>query len=140
MCDVTREFRGKPWLLQETAAGSSRGLVEVGEVATVSPDFLQSLLSLDPLHHGASLLTSTILNKRETWWVRSFGTKNGTTKQGLPQKLGLSLCTVTNAHQLFCLMRIYPLFFLFSFHFCQNQTCCLSCVCCTCDSCEGEGN
>lgn len=83
-------------------------------MATLSHDFLQSLLSLEPLHHGASVLTSTVLNKRYIRWARSFGT-NRTTKQGLPRS---SLCTVTNAHhhclELFCLMRNYLLFFLFS--------------------------
>lgn len=81
----------------------------------MSHDFLQSLLSLDPLHHGASVLTSTILNKKETWWVRSFGTKTEQPNKDCRKTLGLSLCTVTNAHQLFCLMRIYPLFFCFLF-------------------------
>lgn len=52
-----------------SALARSRGwvvlrMVKVGEMATVSHDFLQSLLSLEPLHHGASVLTSTILNKR----------------------------------------------------------------------------
>lgn len=108
-----------------SALARSRGwvvlrMVKAGEMATVSHDFLQSLLSLEPLHHGASVLTSTILNKRLIWWARSFGT-NGTTKQGSPAKSGLSLCTVTNAHhhcfELFCLMRNY-LFFFFFFFFC----------------------
>lgn len=45
--------------------------------------------------------------------------KNGTTKQGLPQKWGLSLCTVTNAHRHppeLCLMRNYLVFLGFFYY------------------------
>lgn len=77
-------------------------------MTTVSHDFLQSLLSLEPLHHGASVLTSTIAKKRNK--------RNNQTR--IAVKLGLSLCTVTNAHhhcfELVCPLRNYLFFFLFS--------------------------
>lgn len=111
-------------------------------MATVSHDFLQSLLSLEPLHHGALVLTPTTFEQEmnpvgEKLWNK----RNNKTR--IAAKLGLSLCTVTNAHhhcyKLFCLMRNYLSFFVPLFLiFCQNQTCCLSCVCCTCDSWESE--
>ena len=117
-------------------------MVKLGEMATVSHDFLQSLLSLEPLHHGALVLTPTTFEQEmnpvgEKLWNK----RNNKTR--IAAKLGLSLCTVTNAHhhcyKLFCLMRNYLSFFVPLFLiFCQNQTCCLSCVCCTCDSWESE--
>lgn len=47
-------------------------MIKMGEVATVSHGFVQSLRSLEPLHHGDSALMSTVLKK--SWWARSFGT------------------------------------------------------------------
>lgn len=95
------------------------------QVAVPSHDFLQSPLSLELLHHGASALTCTVWKQRWFW--------NSQTR--IAAQLGLSLCTVTNAHR-----HCFGLFLSYEeylFIFCQNQTCCLSHVCCTCVTLEG---
>lgn len=140
MCLSRQRIRGKTSPVARSCGwGVVSQTVEVGEMATVSHDFLQSLLSLEPFASwGFGVNIHHFEQEINLVGARSFGT-NRTTKQRLPQKLGLSLCTVTNAHhhclELFCLMRNYLLFFGGGcFLFCQNQTCCLSCVCCTCGS------
>lgn len=95
-------------------------MVKLGEMATVSHDFLQSLLSLEPLHHGASVLTSTTFEQEMNLVGEKLWNKRNN-KTRIAAKLGLSLCTVTNAHhhcyRLFCLMRNYLSFLFFCFYF-----------------------
>lgn len=132
------------------AARSFRRVVlraaKVRQAAAVSRDFSFFLLFFN---NRSCLWNHYIVGLRfqhPRFWTRDkpggggkLWNKNGTTKQGLPQKWGLSLCTVTNAHRHppeLCLMRNYLVFLVFFFIimiFCQNQTCCLSRVRCTCD-------
>lgn len=74
-------------------------------------------------------------------WLRSFGT-NGNNQTRIAAQLGLSLCTVTNAHhrfELFCLMR-NNLFFSVVFIFLSKPNMLLiSCMLYVCDS-WGRGN
>lgn len=109
------------------AARSFRRVVlraaKVRQAAAVSRDFSFFLLFFN---NRSCLWNHYIVGLRfqhPRFWTRDkpggggkLWNKNGTTKQGLPQKWGLSLCTVTNAHRHppeLCLMRNYLVFLVF---------------------------
>lgn len=113
------------------AARSFRRVVlraaKVRQAAAVSRDFSFFLLFFN---NRSCLWNHYIVGLRfqhPRFWTRDkpggggkLWNKNGTTKQGLPQKWGLSLCTVTNAHRHppeLCLMRNYLVFLVFFFYY-----------------------